>query len=352
MSLKKLVRPEILDLPTINVPEALPEMIRLNANESPTSHWNEALNHSLHRYPPIRPYSIIKIIADLFEVQNDQILISRGSTEAIDIIIRTFCNPNKDQIIISPPTFDMYKFFATSNCIETIEIPIHGDNEFNINVKDLIKKLTDRTKIIFISSPNNPTGTSVSNDDIKYLLDAVKGRAIVVVDEAYIEFSSTKSLTREINNYNNLIILRTLSKAFSLAGIRCGAMISSSECSELLKKILPPFCFATPVIQFIKSALLSKDLQATKKQIEFLIKERERVKNELEKINCVNKIWKSDGNFLLVKFRDIDSVKNSLIDANVVVGLLKYPSLSDCARITIGTRDQNDELIEVLDNLN
>ncbi len=351
MSLKKLVRPEILDLPTINVPEALPEMIRLNANESPTSYWNEAMNHSLHRYPPIRPYSIIKIIADLFDVQNDQILISRGSTEAIDIIIRTFCNPNKDQIVISPPTFDMYKFFAISNSIEAIEIPVHGDNDFNIVIEDVIKKLTDRTKIIFISSPNNPTGTSVCNDDIKYLLNEVKDKAIVVVDEAYIEFSSTKSLAREINNYNNLIVLRTLSKAFSLAGIRCGAIISSSESSEILKKILPPFCFATPVIEFIKNALLSENLQSTKKQIKFIIRERERVKSELETINCVNKVWKSDGNFLLVKFKDIDSVKNSLISANIVVGLLKYPSLSDCARITIGTRDQNNKLLEILGNL-
>ena len=197
----------------------------------------------------------------------------------------------------------------------------------------------------------NPTGTSVCNDDIKYLLNEVKDRAIVVVDEAYIEFSSTKSLAREINNYNNLIILRTLSKAFSLAGIRCGAIISSSESSELLKKILPPFCFATPVIEFIKNALLSKNLQSTKKQIKFIIRERERVKSELETINCVNKVWKSDGNFLLVKFKDIDSVKNSLISANIVVGLLKYPSLSDCARITIGTRDQNNKLLEILGNL-
>ena len=211
MTIKKFVRPEVLNLPTINVPASESGAIRLNANEAPESLWKDEDKYSLNRYPSPRPQNLINELAAFYDISNDQISISRGSTEAIDIIMRTFCIPYKDEILISPPTFDMYKFFANANSIKTNEMPLCESEDFCLDINKLTKNFNDKTKIIFISSPNNPTGTVVSNTDIEYLLESVKNKAIVVLDEAYIEFSELKTMTAKINTYENLIILRTLS---------------------------------------------------------------------------------------------------------------------------------------------
>ena len=221
MTIKKFVRPEVLNLPIINVPASESGAIRLNANEAPESLWKDEDKYSLNRYPSPRPQNLINELAVFYDVSNDQISISRGSTEAIDIIMRTFCIPYKDEILISPPTFDMYKFFANANSITTNEMPLCESEDFCLDINKLTKNFNEKTKIIFISSPNNPTGTVVSNTDIEHLLESVKNKAIVVLDEAYIEFSELKTMTAKINTYENLIILRTLSKAYALAGVRC-----------------------------------------------------------------------------------------------------------------------------------
>ena len=348
MTIKKFVRPEVLNLPTINVPASESGAIRLNANEAPESLWKDEDKHSLNRYPSPRPQNLINELAAFYDISNDQISISRGSTEAIDIIMRTFCIPYKDEILISPPTFDMYKFFANANSIKTNEMPLCESEDFCIDINKLIKNFNDKTKIIFISSPNNPTGTIVSNTDIEYLLKKVKNKAIVVLDEAYIEFSEFKTMTAKINTYENLIILRTLSKAYALAGVRCGAIIANSEISEFIKKILPPFCFATPTIELIKNSIIPENINNAKTQINLIKKEKERVSKELNKTTIVNKVFQSEGNFLLVKFNDINKLKSTLENTNIIIGFLKYPSLSKFARITIGTRDENDALLNLL----
>jgi len=352
MDIKKLVRPEILDLPIINPPTAGNNMIRMNANESPESPWNSDQFIPLNRYPPVRPNSLIENIAKFYTIKNDEILLSRGSTEAIDIIIRTFCTPNKDKILISPPTFDMYRFFAKANSISTIEVPLEEKSNFTLNMENLIKKITKDTKIIFLSSPNNPCGSSIKNEEIKMLLKAVDGKVIVVVDEAYVEFSSTKSMIQEINNYDNLIVLRTLSKAFALAGARCGSMISSKEGIQYLKKIQPPFCFSTPIVNHIEAVLSSDGIESAKRKIKNIIDERTLLKNRIQKLDCVSKVWESDGNFLLTRFKDIDAVKKNLEKENILIGALKDNLLKNCARITVGTKDENNSLINSLYKLN
>ena len=352
MNIKDLVRPEILDLPIISPPTASNNMIRMNANESPESPWSNNQFIPLNRYPPVRPNSLMKKIAQFYNIKNDEILLSRGSTEAIDIIIRTFCVPNEDKILISPPTFDMYQFFAKANSISTIEVPLSEKNNFTLNIENLIKKITEETKIIFLSSPNNPCGSSIKSEEIKILLKAVKGKVIVVVDEAYIEFSSTKSMINEINNYNNLIVLRTLSKAFALAGARCGSMISSKEGIQFLKKIQPPFCFSTPIINHIEAVLSSDGINSANSEIANIITERKLLKNRMQTLDCVDKVWVSDGNFLLTRFKNIDRVKKHLDKENIVIGILKDDLLKNCARITIGTKDENSSLINSLHKLN
>ena len=183
------------------MPASESDAIRLNANEAPESLWKDEDKYSLNRYPSPRPQNLINELAAFYDISNDQISISRGSTEAIDIIMRTFCIPYKDEILISPPTFDMYKFFANANSIKTNEMPLCESEDFCLDINKLIKNFNDKTKIIFISSPNNPTGTIVSNTDIEHLLKNVKNKAIVVLDEAYIEFSELKTMTAKINTY-------------------------------------------------------------------------------------------------------------------------------------------------------
>jgi len=352
MNIKNLVRPEILDLPTINAPFANSNMIRMNANESPESPWNDNQFVPLNRYPPVRPNSLMEKIAQFYKIRNDEILLSRGSTEAIDIIIRTFCAPNKDKILISPPTFDMYRFFAKANSISTIESPLLEEDNFILNMEKLIKKITEDTKIIFLSSPNNPCGSSIKNKEIKKLLNTVKGEIIVVVDEAYVEFSSTESMIKEKNNYNNLIVLRTLSKAFGLAGARCGSMISSNDAIQFLKKMQPPFCFSTPIVNHIEAVFSSDGIKSANIKIQNIISERDLLRDNIQSLNCVSKVWESDGNFLLTRFKDIDAVKKKLEKRNILIGFLKDNSLKDCGRITVGTKSENNNLINSLNNLN
>ena len=350
MNIKNLVRPEVLDLPIINAPGLSKGMIRMNANESPTSPWKKSNAIPLNRYPPIRPDVLTEKMSRFYEVSKNEILVSRGSTEAVDTIIRTFCRPNIDSILISPPTFDMYQFFANLNSISIEQAPLSMENNFTLKIEELKNAITKKTKLIFISTPNSPCGTSVSKEDIRLILEATKNTAIVIVDEAYIEFSSLSSCVDEIKNYNNLIVLRTLSKAFSLAGARCGSMISNADVINFLKKISPPFSFSTPTINHIENVLSSNDLEANNQQIRKIITERDQLKNYLSDLNCVKKVWRSDGNFLLVKFENTHAVFNILHEQHILVGQIKNnKALEDCLRITIGTPEENRALINALD---
>jgi len=352
MKIKNLVRPEVLDLPTINAPEVSHGMIRMNANESPSSPWQKSKAIPLNRYPPVRPNSLTQGMANFYGVNKGEILLSRGSTEAIDTIIRTFCNPNMDSILVSPPTFDMYQFFANLNSISIEEAPLKAENNFVLEIDDLIDAITVKTKLVFISTPNNPCGSSTTINDITSVLEAVKDNAIVVVDEAYIEFSSIESMIKEIRNHENLIVLRTLSKAFSLAGARCGAMISSAEGIDLLKKTVPPFSFSTPTINHIESVLSSNDIKANNRHIKNIVIQRERLKKSLLTLACVDKVWKSDGNFLLVRFKNTNSILNALEENQILVGQIKNSdALKDCLRITVGNSEENKKLIEAISSI-
>ena len=351
MDIKKYVRPEVLNLPTINAPDISDGMIRLNANESPQYPWGDK-SSNLTRYPPIRPSTLTHKMAEFYSVSIDEILISRGSTEAVDIIIRTFCRPNLDRILITPPTFDMYQFFANLNSIAVCETPLLQENKFELNVSDVINSIKQEIKLIFLSSPNNPCGTSVSNNDVIKILNAANDKALVVLDEAYIEFSSHQTMINMINDYPNLIILRTLSKAHALAGARCGAMISNNKIISILQKILPPFSFSIPNIDQIESVLSSKNIDAAQHQIETIIQERIRLIEELRKLKSVDQIWSSDGNFIMIKFNNLELAVKALNKQNILVGLLKNnTALTQCARITIGTKSENNLLLETLRDL-
>ena len=349
MSIDKLARSKILKLPTINAPEASEEMIRLNANESPRSLWENNESLDLNRYPSVRPTKLFQHMAKFYNVDPDNVLAIRGSTEGIDIIIRTFCEPTKDNIISSSPTFDMYQFFSEIHSVDPIDVPLKYDDNFQLEIDEVFDAINDRTKVIFITTPNNPTATLVPYDNIMKLLENQKNKSIIVADEAYIEFSNSPSMINQINNFENLIIMRTLSKAFALAGARCGALIGSQRTIELLKKVVMPFTFSTVISQKIIQILSSNYREKIENHIQQIINERERVISTLNQLENVEKIWPSSANFFLVKFKDTTPVYNTFKKNHILVRAFQdEPELKNCARITIGTHDENNILLEAI----
>ena len=255
MSIEAIARPEIRTLKAYVAAEQITGMIRLNANESPESPWAHLDRAPLNRYPEVRPAALQARMAELYGVNADCVLTTRGSTEAIDTLIRAFCRPYTDNIVVTPPTFDMYKVYADVQAVELNEVPLDAASDFAFDADAVIAAADADSKLIFVCSPNNPTGTVAERSDILRVADARRGRSVVVVDEAYIEFADRDSMIPDIFERDNLVVLRTLSKAFALAGARCGAMIGRPEAVLLMSRVLSPYSFSTPVTERVLDAM-------------------------------------------------------------------------------------------------
>lgn len=347
MSIEGLARPEIRELNAYQTAVQLDGALRLHANEAS---WSvAAAGDSLNRYPEIRPEALQARLADRFAVTRDKILVTRGSSEAIDLLIRTFCRAGKDSIVIMPPTFGMYRVYADIQGARTILCPLLPERNFVLDVDVLLDHCSASSKLIFVCSPNNPTGNLIARQDIIRLLEARRGSSIIVVDEAYIEFSETESLADLMVAHDNLVVLRTLSKALALAGARCGAVIGSKELIRLLNGVLAPYALATPVIDCVMRALSSSEASSYDDRIGEIIAERERVAAELATSNQVRKVWPSHANFLLVRFRDLVDAQKRLRSERILIrDYADTPGLGNCARITIGSRSENDRLLAAL----
>ncbi len=342
MSIESLARSEIRDLHVYETGAQASGAIRLHANESSWTWDGDA--DSLNRYPEPRPATLQTCLAERFGVAEENLLATRGSSEAIDLLIRSFCRAGEDNIVILPPTFVMYSVFAEIQGAEVISCPLLAENDFKIDINSLLNKVTANSKLIFLCSPNNPTGNVVSESDIVRLLEARKDQSIIVVDEAYVEFSDVDSAARLIDNYDNLVVLRTLSKALALAGARCGAVIGNPALIRMLNAVLAPYALATPVIDCVLRALSSDDATESKVRIEETMRERERLLEALAECECVQKLWPSQGNFLLVHFRDLESVQKRLETERILIRDIG----GDFARITVGSADENNRLLAVL----
>ncbi|MDX1480451.1 MAG: histidinol-phosphate transaminase [Woeseiaceae bacterium] len=352
MSIEDIARPEIRTLQAYVAAEQIGGMIRLNANESPESPWAHLDRAPLNRYPQVRPAALQRRMAELYGVDADCVLTTRGSTEAIDTLIRAFCRPYTDNAVVTPPTFDMYKVYADVQAVELLEVPLDADNDFAFDADAVIGAANDRSKLIFICSPNNPTGTSVGRSDILRVADARRGRSVIVVDEAYIEFAGRDSMIRDVFERDNLVVLRTLSKAFALAGARCGAMIGRPEAVVLMSRVLSPYSFSTLVTERVLDAMTDEGFREAEALVRRTVTERERVCAALIDCDCVVTVWPSDANFLFVRFRDVDVVRERLRTARILIReFASLPQFTGCARITIGTREENDRLIAALSGL-
>ena len=342
--LQKLVRSHIADLqPYSSARDEFDpverEVVYLDANENP-------FDNGVNRYPDPQQRMLKEVIARGRGVAANQLLLGNGSDEVLDLIFRAFCIPNQDKIIVMPPTYGMYRVLANINCISLDEVPLNDD--FQLVTKDILNQISTQTKAIFLCSPNNPSGNSFRREDILTLLQSFTG--LVLIDEAYIDFSTQKSLVSDLSSYPNLIITQTLSKAYGLAGIRLGICIASEEIIDILNKIKPPYNINSLTQERAISAL--EDWDTTQRQITQLIAERKGLFAQLEKISFVEKVYPSDANFLLVRVDDANKRYAQLIENDIVVrNRSKQVGCENCLRFSVGTPQENQILIETLNRL-
>ena len=342
--IQKLVRSHIADLqPYSSARDEFDpverEVVYLDANENP-------FNNGVNRYPDPQQRKLKEVIARRRGVAANQLLLGNGSDEVLDLIFRAFCIPNQDKIIVMPPTYGMYRVLANINYVPLTEVPLN--NDFQLVTKKIINQISSQTKAIFLCSPNNPSGNSFRREDILTLLQSFTG--LVVIDEAYIDFSTQKSLVSELSSYPNLIITQTLSKAYGLAGIRLGICIASEEIVDILNKIKPPYNINSLTQERAISTL--KDWDTTQEQITQLIAERKGLFAQLEKISFVEKVYPSDANFLLVRVDDANKRYAQLIQNDIVVrNRSKQVGCENCLRFSVGTPQENQILIETLNRL-
>lgn len=345
MSFADLARPEIRALRAYETAMQTNGALRLHANESPWSNPGGA--DALNRYPEVRPRQLQARLADWFGVAGENLLATRGSSEAIDLLVRSFCRAGRDNIVITPPTFAMYRVYADIQGAATISSPLSAEDDFRFNTSAVLKSCTARTKLIFVCSPNNPSGNLVPRSEIVRLLEARKNKSVIALDEAYIEFSDSASMAGLVTEYDNLVVLRTLSKALALAGARCGAVIGNATLIEMLNVVLPPYAMATPVIDCVMRALSGAAESAAR--IESIITERERLTERLAECALVETVWPSQANFLLVRFHDPQDVHRRLKERNILVReFAGVAELENCARITVGKADENERLLAAL----
>ena len=315
------------------------KLIYLDANESP-------FDNGINRYPDNKHDELKKVVSGVKNVNVNQVVFGNGTDEILDLIVRVFCNPSEDKIITLPPTYGMYDVIAKTNGVENIEIPLKSD--FSIDKNEILKLSSKKTKILFLCSPNNPTGNSFDTNNLTDLIKSFKG--IVVVDEAYIDFSSKQSLISLIEDNNNLIITQTMSKAYGMAGIRLGMGFSNEKIINYLNKIKPPYNIN--VLTERKALEELNKIDEIEKNISIVLDQRNLLVSCLEKLDFVEKIYKSDANFLLVKVDNADLRYNQLLENGIVVrNRSNQPLCQNCLRITIGTKNENTSLIKTLNEL-
>lgn len=344
--LEKLLRPHIATLQAYTSARdeyTGKEGVFLDANENP---FGSITEQDFNRYPDPYQSELKEKIAEIKGVKPSQIFLGNGSDEAIDLLFRAFCNPAKDNVILLPPTYGMYEVSASINNVEVQKVPLSA--QFQIRTDKILGAVDKHTKIIFVCSPNNPSGNKVDRDDILYLLKKFKG--IVVVDEAYIDFSDEPSFTTELKNFKNLVVMQTFSKAWGLASLRLGMAFASKDLIKILNRIKPPYNISGLTQETVLAAM--GNYEKVKAMTAEILSQREYLKSRLESMDFVNKIHPSDSNFLLVKMPNANLVYDELIDKKVIVrNRSKVLLCEDCLRITVGIRQENERLLEALSEI-
>jgi len=347
-SVLSLARPDILQLQPYQHATWDPSLERMHANEMPWRAQGDNTDAGLNRYPEPQPRALVERMARIYDVPASRVLVGRGSDEAIDLLVRAFCRAGTDSVVICPPTFGFYKVAARIQGASVTEVPLQ-DEGFRLDTPRVVAA-GKQAKIVFLCSPNNPTGNLLDESDLLATCRALAGNALVCVDEAYLEFSGRSSLAARLGELPNLVILRTLSKAYALAGARCGSLIASEEIVGLLKRIIPPYAIPSSTVEEVLKLTEAPQRAISAERIRTILAEREQMRARLADNPAVERVFPSDANFLLVKCRDA----RRFLEAGKSAGLLvrdfsTAPRLTGCLRISVGTPEQNERLLAAVE---
>lgn len=330
--------------------ELLQGDIWLNANESAWANPADA-KASSRRYPDPQPAALRSALANLYACEESQLLIGRGSDEAIDLLVRALCNPGRDAVLVTPPVFGMYAVCARLQDAPVIEVPLRDEADGFVADLDAIATMAieSNAKLVFLCSPSNPAGSAIPVAEIERLAKRIEGKALLVVDEAYGEFSDIPSAAALQARQSNIAVLRTLSKAHALAAARIGTVIADAALIEFLRRCQAPYPVPTPCAELALAGLSPEALAETGKRVALIRSERARLQAALAGLPEVRRVYPSQGNYVLARFRDAESAFRSLLAAGVVVRDQRAaPQLGDALRITVGSPEQNDRVVSAL----
>lgn len=343
--IEKLVRENILKLkPYTSARDSFLDGILLDANENSLgSVIKDEQNLQLNRYPDPAQNKLREKLAKHLKVSTNNLFFGVGSDEIIDLLIRIFCEPRKDSVLIPEPTYGMYKVACDTNDVKVLSVPL--TRKFQVDVDAMLTAVNNNTKVIFLCSPNNPTGNLLCKKGVLQIVNKFKG--IVVIDEAYIDFSASRSFLKQLKNYKNLVIIRTFSKAWGLAGVRCGYSIADEFITNLLFKIKAPYNLNKLTANSILDAL--EKVKQKNKFVEKLNSEKDKLIYQLKMIKQVKKVHQADANFILFKIKNATEVYNRLATEGVIIrNRSNQLNLEDCLRVSIGTPSENKKFIEKL----
>jgi histidinol-phosphate aminotransferase len=344
-----LLRPEVRQLRAYRSAEFAGGLVRLNANESPWRPPGDESRDGLNRYPEPRPEALTARLAEFYGVAPQELLVTRGSSEAIDLLIRAFCRAGQDSIVISPPTFGMYEVYAQVQGAAIQRVPLKPADGYALPVAAIAAAWAPGSKLAFVCSPNNPTGNRVPLATISALCAALRGRGLVVVDGAYSEFASEDPTAALLSGHDNVVVLRTLSKARGLAGVRCGVLLGPQPIVEMIGRILPPYCFPTGCRDMVLRCMSEEAGTEFARRRDLLLAERARLASELPRLTSIVRVWPSEANFLLVECRDAPALTAAARAGGVLVRDFSWdPLLPGAVRITVGTPTENDQLLKAL----
>jgi len=356
MNIIDLARPEIVAMKPYSSArkEAAAQGVLLNANESPWSLLDDdAAGLPLNRYPDPQPAELVKKLARLYGLPSNHVLVTRGSDEGIDLVTRVFCRAGVDAILHCPPTFGMYRIAAETQGAAVVSVPRSAASGFALDTAGILAAVDrdQRIRLVFLTSPNNPTGDCVDGTFLDALLKATNNRAMVVIDEAYAEFCAEASAISLIAGHPQLVVLRTLSKAWAAAGLRCGIVLAQPPVIDLLRRIIAPYPLASPVTT-LALRVLQPDMQLRQQRLLGEIRENKKLLvSILDKRSFVLDLWPGEANFVLLRVKHADRLLAHCASHGVVVrGYAADPALKDCLRISVGSRQDLAALEHALDD--
>ena len=318
----------------------------LNANESPFANPYRLDDSKLNRYPACQPEAVVQHYAEYAGLAPENVLVTRGADEGIELLIRAFCQPQQSNIMICPPTYGMYAISAETCDVGIVSVPQKQD--FSLDL-EAMKQLADNVSVVFVCSPNNPTGNCVAREQIEDVLTFFADKAIVVVDEAYIEFAYDSNWAAQLSQYENLAVLRTLSKAFALAGLRCGFTLASPAIIQTLLKVIAPYPIPEPVAQIAAQALAKPALERMREQVDVLTEQRALLVQQLNAIDAITIVGDQTANFILFRCDAKDQLMSFLVENGMLIrDQSKQLNLSNCLRISIGNAEQNQRLMTLI----